>query len=320
MEKAIEENNKALVPEAFNAAFNTCDDSSCERYWSLGYSSTELNEFKKINKNKFMKTIIKSLSVFIATLFMLPGYAQHLSELSTKENNKLKAKKVLFVVTSQAIVEATGHQTGLWIEEFVTPYYLLLDKGVRITVASPKGGVSPIDPRSQNPDYSNEETKRFNKDSKAQAVLNNTVALKDINFKEYDAVFYPGGHGPMWDMPDNKYSIKLIENMYNAGKPIAFVCHAPVALKNVKTKDGNLLIKGKKVAGFANTEEHAGHTEVDVPFLLEDMLTNAGADYVKGPDWGSFAVTDGLLISGQNPHSSEAVTERIVAALLAAKK
>lgn len=217
-------------------------------------------------------------------------------------------------------MKTTGEKTGLWIEEFATPYYLLKDAGVQITIASPTGGISPVDPRSAKPEYSNDAIKRFYADADAQKALNNTIALKSINAKNYDAVYYPGGHGPMWDIPENKYSIQLIETLYNSGKPIAFVCHAPAALKNVKTKDGNLLIKGKKIAGFANSEEHAGHTEAGVPFLLEDMLVASGANYIKGPDWASFAVTDGLLVSGQNPHSSEAVTQRIVALLLNLKK
>ena len=254
-----------------------------------------------------MKTITKLLFTALAVLPQLKGYSQG--------NDQIKKKKVLIVVTSTGEVKNTGDKIGLWIEEFATPYYLLKDRGIDVTVASPKGGKSPIDPRSALPDYSTDAVKRFFGDTAAQNVLNHTIALNEIHAKDYDAVFYSGGHGPMWDLPDNRYSISLIESLYNSEKLIAFVCHGPVALKNVKTKDGSLLIKGKKVAGYANTEENAGKTTGFVPFLLQNMLTAEGANYVKGPDWHPFAVTDGQLITGQNPASAGLVTEKLMTAL-----
>jgi putative intracellular protease/amidase len=256
-----------------------------------------------------MKKIVKLLPLALAVLLQLNGYSQ--------DNQSLKNKKVLIVVTSTGEVKSTDAKTGLWIEEFATPYYLLKEKGVDVTIASPKGGKSPIDPRSTLPDFRTDAVKRFLGDTEAQDALNHTVPLIDVHAKDYDAVFYSGGHGPMWDLPDNRYSIRLIESLYNSGKPIAFVCHGPVALKNVKTKDGSLLIKGKKVAGYANTEEDAGKTRGFVPFLLEDMLRAAGANYVKGPDWHPFAVSDGQLITGQNPASAAVVTEKLITALSA---
>jgi putative intracellular protease/amidase len=196
---------------------------------------------------------------------------------------------------------------------------MLKDAGVTITIASPKGGMSPIDPRSATPANSTEATKRFYADADAQKALNTTLLINNINPNDYDAVYYPGGHGPMWDMPENKYSIKIIESMYRAGKPIAFVCHAPVALKNVKAKDGSFLLKGRKIAGFSNDEEITGKTQADIPYLLEDMLKGRGANYVSGPNWKSFVVEDGLLISGQNPASSVGVAEKLMTALTASK-
>lgn len=236
------------------------------------------------------------------------------TNLSKQMTNRMKTKKVLFIVTSYDQVP-NGTKTGIWIEEFASPYFLLTAEGIEITIASPKGGKAPIDPKSTRPEFTTESVKRFFADASAQERLNNTVALKDIDATEYDAVFYPGGHGPMWDLPENPISIHIIESFYKAGKTVALVCHAPAALKNVKNENGDPFVKGKKVAGFTNTEEIAGKSTGEVPFMLEDMLIENGAIYQKGADWQSFAVSDGVLITGQNPASAEIVAEKIISAL-----
>jgi len=228
--------------------------------------------------------------------------------------NHMKTQKVLFVVTSFDQVP-NGTKTGIWIEEFASPYFLLTEQGFDITVASPKGGKAPIDPKSTKPEFTTASVTRFFADAPAQEKLNNTIALEDIDSKEFDAVFYPGGHGPMWDLPENAISIDIIESFYNAGKPVSLVCHAPAALKNVKSANGEPFVKGKKVSGFTNTEEIAGQSTGEVPFMLEDMLLENGALYEKGADWQPFAVSDGVLITGQNPASAELVAEKIISAL-----
>jgi len=227
----------------------------------------------------------------------------------------MQSKKVLFVVTSTDQVKNTGAKTGLWIEEFATPYYALTEKGIAVTIATPNGGRAPIDPKSTLPEFSTPSVKKFFNDTAAQEQLEHTQRLNDIKGSDYDAIFYPGGHGPMWDLPENTISINLIESFYNQGKPVALVCHAPAALKNVKDKSGAPLIKGKQVTGFTNTEETAGNSIDACPFLLEDMLKEKGANFVRGNDWQPFAVADGLLITGQNPASAEPVAEKIIEAL-----
>ncbi|WPY99771.1 type 1 glutamine amidotransferase domain-containing protein [Christiangramia sp. OXR-203] len=219
--------------------------------------------------------------------------------------------KVLFVLTSHDELGDTGNKTGFWIEEFANPYYSLLDKGVEITVATPEGGKAPIDPTSDSEDNQTEDTRRFKDDEAAQKVINNTHKLSDVKEEDFDGIFYPGGHGPLWDLSNDEKSIKLIESFNDAGKPIAFVCHAPAALKNVKAKDGNALVKGKKVTGFTNSEEEAVQLTDVVPFLVEDMLKENGGIYSKEADWNEYAVTDGNLITGQNPQSSGAVASRL---------
>ncbi len=218
---------------------------------------------------------------------------------------------ILMVLTSHNKLGETGEKTGFWLEEFATPYYQFLDNGVRITVASPLGGRPPIDPKSSAPEGQTEMTKRFNKDSKAQAVLANTKKLSEINFQDYDGVFYPGGHGPLWDLAEDKDSIRLIENFYNAGKPVAAICHAPAALRHVKI-NGDSIVKGKKVTGFTNSEEEGVKLTKVVPFLLEDELKKLGGIYEKGEDWKSFVRVDGLLITGQNPGSSEEAAQKFM--------
>jgi putative intracellular protease/amidase len=230
---------------------------------------------------------------------------------TAQKTKKTKMKKVLFVLTSHDKLGNTGEKTGFWIEEFAAPYYELADKGVIITIASPLGGQPPIDPKSSDPSSATEDTKRFDKDIELQAKLSKTHKLADVNQADYDAVFYPGGHGPLWDLAEDKKSIALIEAFYTNKKPVAFVCHSPGALKNVKV-NGEYLVKGKKVTGFSNAEEEAvGLTKV-VPFLLEDALQTNGATYSKVGDWQPYAVEDGLLITGQNPASSKLVAEKLL--------
>ncbi|MDQ1816629.1 type 1 glutamine amidotransferase domain-containing protein [Massilia sp. CCM 9210] len=219
---------------------------------------------------------------------------------------------VLMVLTSHDQLGDTGHKTGFWLEEFAAPYYVLKDKGVNVVLASPAGGQPPLDPKSDAPDAQTDATRRFKQDPAAQATLAATHKLADMKAAEFDAVFYPGGHGPLWDLAEDKHSISLIETMIAAGKPVAAVCHAPGVLRHVKGADGKPLVAGKRVTGFTNTEEEAvGLTKV-VPFLVEDMLKEHGGIYSKGPDWASYVLTDGLLITGQNPASSEAGAEALL--------
>jgi len=211
---------------------------------------------------------------------------------------------VLMVLTSHDQLGDTGKKTGFWLEELAAPYYTFKDAGAKIVLASPKGGQPPLDPKSDEPDSQTDDTRRFHADADAKAQLAATVRLDSVSAADFDAVFYPGGHGPLWDLAGDSHSIALVESFIAANKPVALVCHAPGVLRDVKAADGQPLVKGKKVTGFTNTEEDGvGLTDV-VPFLVEDMLKQAGGDYSKGPDWGSYVVRDGLLITGQNPASS----------------
>lgn len=223
--------------------------------------------------------------------------------------------KVLFVLTSHDQLGDTGKKTGFWVEEFAGPYYTLKDKGVDITLATPKGGKAPIDPFSDTEDAATEFTKRFDNDQEAQERINTTHKLEDVNSADYDAVFYPGGHGPLWDLANDATSIKLIETFNSQEKPVGFVCHAPAALKSVKGTDGKPLVNGKKVTGFTNTEEEAVQLTDVVPFLVQDMLQENGGIYSKGDDWSEYALQDGNLITGQNPASSVKVAEMLFAAV-----
>ncbi len=224
-------------------------------------------------------------------------------------------KKVLIVLTSHEDLGDTGQKTGFWVEEFAAPYYAFKDAGADITLASPKGGQPPIDPKSSDPSAATDATRRFDADPETQKALANTLKLDDVNAADYDAIFYPGGHGPLWDLTNDTTSIGLIETFFNAGKPVGAVCHAPAVLLNAKTPDGAPLVNGRKVAGFTNAEEDAvGLTNV-VPFLLEDELKAKGGAYESVASWSSFAVEDGNLITGQNPASSEAVAEKVLAQL-----
>ncbi len=223
--------------------------------------------------------------------------------------------KILMVLTSHDRLGDTGKKTGFWLEEFAGPYYVFKDAGAEIVLASPKGGQPPLDPKSDEPDAQTANTERFRKDAEAVAALAATHRLADVAGGDYDAVFYPGGHGPLWDLAEDRDSIRLIESTWAAGKPVGAVCHAPGVLRHVKAVDGAPLVKGKAVTGFTNTEEAAvGLTEV-VPFLVEDMLRDNGGKYSKKDDWQSHAVTDGHLVTGQNPASSEAAAEAVLALL-----
>ena len=220
--------------------------------------------------------------------------------------------KILLVLTSHDELGNTGHKTGFWLEEFATPYYIFKDANADITLASPNGGQPPLDPKSDEPDFQTEATERFKKDADAQSALANTVKLSDISADDYDAVFYPGGHGPLWDLAEDQNSIALIESMYSAGKPVAAVCHAPAVFRHTKAPDGSPLIAGKSVTGFSNTEEDAVQLSEVVPFLLEDELKAKGASYSKADDWHPYAITDGNLITGQNPASSDPVAKAVL--------
>ncbi|AZB29818.1 type 1 glutamine amidotransferase domain-containing protein [Chryseobacterium balustinum] len=221
------------------------------------------------------------------------------------------SKKVLFVLTSHDELGNTGQKTGFWTEELAAPYYALSDKGVEITLASPKGGQPPIDPKSEDPSSQTDATLRMDKDEFLKDKLKNTHKLSEVKSEDFEAVFYPGGHGPLWDLAEDKVSQDLIVDFYSNDKPVAFVCHAPGVLKDVKI-DGEYLVKGKNVTGFTNTEEEAVQLTDVVPFLVEDMLKKNGGSYSKVEDWAPYAVVDGRLITGQNPASSEKVAEELL--------
>ena len=219
--------------------------------------------------------------------------------------------KILMVLTSHDTLGNTGEKTGFWLEEFAAPYYVFKDTGATLTLASPKGGQPPLDSKSDEPDFQTEATRRFQADKVAQDALANTLKLAQVQPADYDAVFYPGGHGPLWDLAEDRDSINLIETLYTAGKPVAAVCHAPAVFRHTRVH-GQPLVKGKKVTGFTNSEEAAvGLTDV-VPFLVEDMLKDSGGQYSKLDDWQPYAVTDGNLITGQNPASSEAAAKALL--------
>jgi putative cofactor-binding repeat protein len=225
--------------------------------------------------------------------------------------------KVLIVLTSHDRLGNTGKPTGFWLEEFAAPYYVLRDAGVDVTLASPKGGQPPVDPKSDEPGAQTPAMKRFRGDPEAQRALENTVRLSSVSADDYDAVFFPGGHGPLWDLAEDRDALALVERLHAAGRPVAAVCHGPAVLRRAKGADGAPLVKGKTVTGFSNTEEAAvGLTDV-VPFLVEDALKANGGRYSRAEDWASHAVVDGNLITGQNPASSEATARALLEALAA---
>lgn len=223
--------------------------------------------------------------------------------------------KILLVLTSHDKLGNTGKKTGFWLEEFAAPYYIFKDAGAEITLASPAGGQPPLDPKSDLPEFQTELTHRFKADPAAQQALANTVKLDSVKQDDFDTVFYPGGHGPLWDLAESPVSIRLIESFERAGKPIGFVCHAPGVLRHVKAANGDALIKGRHVTGFSNSEEAAVELTDIVPFLIEDEFNILGGLYEKGPDWSAHVVQDGKLVTGQNPASSEDVAKALIRAI-----
>jgi len=223
--------------------------------------------------------------------------------------------KILMVLTSHDRLGDTGHKTGFWLEEFAAPYYAFRDAGAEVILASPLGGQPPLDPKSDEPGSQTEATRRFRADPAAGLALGNTLKLADALELPFDGVFYPGGHGPLWDLAEDPHSIRLIEAAWAAGKPVAAVCHAPGVFRHVKGADGAPLVRGRKVTGFANSEEQAVGLSAVVPFLVEDMLRQAGGHYQQGPDWAPFVLTDGRLVTGQNPASSAPAALALLAQL-----
>ncbi|NIY47256.1 type 1 glutamine amidotransferase domain-containing protein [Cedecea colo] len=220
--------------------------------------------------------------------------------------------KILMVLTSHNQLGNTGKPTGFWLEEFAAPYYVFHDAGLEVTLASPKGGQPPLDPKSDEPDAQTDATRRFRSDADAQKLLANTHRLDAVNAEDFDAVFYPGGHGPLWDLAQDPHSIKLIATFWASGKPVGAVCHAPGVLRQVKTPDGVPLVKGKRVTGFTNSEEEGVGLTTIVPFLVEDELKKAGGLFERTDDWGEYAVGDGHLVTGQNPASSTIAAEELL--------
>jgi len=223
--------------------------------------------------------------------------------------------KILMVLTSHDQMGDTGHKTGFWLEEFTAPYYVFKDAGADITIASPKGGQPPVDPNSEAEGALTETTERFMKDAHAKEMLASTKKLSDVDMNEYDAVFYPGGHGPLWDLANDETSIALIKKAYDQDKVIGAVCHAPAVFKNVFIKPEQNIVGGRKVTAFTNTEEDAVRLTNIVPFLVEDMLKDNAGEYTRGDDWAPHIVVDGKLITGQNPASSEGAAKAVVQAL-----
>lgn len=223
--------------------------------------------------------------------------------------------KILMVLTSHDQLGDTGKKTGFWLEELAAPYYRLIEAGADITLASPKGGQPPLDPKSNEPDSQTTDTHRFEADASAQQALANTVRLDTVAAGDFDGIFYPGGHGPLWDLAEDQDSIRLIESTLRSGKPVALVCHAPGVLRHVRNEDGTPLVKGLKVTGFTNSEEEGVQLTDIVPFLVEDELIKLGGDYSKRSDWESYVIADGLLITGQNPQSSAEAADVLIAKL-----
>ena len=223
--------------------------------------------------------------------------------------------KILMVLTSHDQLGDTGLKTGFWLEELAAPYYAFKDAGAEITLASPLGGQPPLDPKSADEGFQTEATHRFDADADAKTQLAQTVKLSEVSAEDYDAVFYPGGHGPLWDLAEDAKSISLIETFHAADKPVGLVCHAPGVLKHVKGADGRPLVNGKTVTGFTNSEEAAVELTEIVPFLVEDMLQSNGARFASGEDWMPHVIADGHLITGQNPASSEGTAVKVIAAL-----
>lgn len=223
--------------------------------------------------------------------------------------------KILMILTSHDRLGDSGQKTGFWLEELAAPYYVFKDAGAQIVLASPAGGQPPLDPKSSEPDSQTDSTRRFQADSDAQTRLASTRRLDELDAEEFDAVFYPGGHGPLWDLAEDRHSIALMQTLHAAGKPVALVCHAPGVLRHVKTPAGKPLVEGKQVTGFTNTEEEAVGLSKIVPFLVEDELRALGGRFTRTRDWGAHVATDGLLITGQNPASSVGAAESVLTLL-----
>lgn len=253
--------------------------------------------------NKMFKVFL-SLVLLFSYVYTANGQA-----LDRKDAQKTK---VLLVLTSHGELGRTGLKTGFWLEEFAAPYYALTDAGVELVLASPKGGEPPLDPKSEQEMFQSDYTRRYMKDKKAQARLAETVKLSTVDQKDFDAVFYSGGYGPVFDLAEDKYSIALIEDFYSNNKPIASVCHAPAVFKYTKDSNGDPIVKGKMMTGYSNAEEEAVQFTSLVPFSLQEMLIENGAFYSKGPNWYPYIQEDGLLISGQNPASAELVAEALL--------
>jgi putative intracellular protease/amidase len=225
--------------------------------------------------------------------------------------------KILMVMTSHSKLGNTGHKTGVWLEEFAAPYFVFRDAGLDITLASPRGGHPPIDPQSERPEAQTAATRRLYDDKEARAWLATTAKLRDVAKQEFDAVFYPGGHGPLWDLAEDPVSIELIETMYRVGRPVAAVCHGPAALRHARGIGDFSLVKDKTVTGFTNTEEAAAGLADVVPFRVEDMLRENGGRFTRAPNWFPHSETDGNLITGQNPASAEPTAKAVLLALAA---
>ncbi|HJU71663.1 MAG TPA: type 1 glutamine amidotransferase domain-containing protein [Paucimonas sp.] len=223
---------------------------------------------------------------------------------------------ILMVLTSHDQLGNTGRKTGVWLEEFAAPYYVFKDAGARITLTSPKGGQPPLDPKSREAGTESAATKRFHQDREAQQAFADTVLLSSVSHEEFEGVFYPGGHGPLWDLSEDRDSIMLIESMHAADKPIGAVCHGPAAFRHAKRHDGRPLVEGKNVTGFTNTEEEAVQLASIVPFSVENSLKKCGGIYSRGPDWGSYVQVDGKLVTGQNPASSEEAARALLQLVL----
>lgn len=252
-------------------------------------------------------------SIYFLLLTVVARFILKLRYSMTETNRILTmTKKILMVLTSHDQLGDTGEKTGFWVEEFAAPYYAFVDAGAEVVLATPLGGQAPIDPKSELEDFQTEATKRFDNDKSTQNKVSTTSKLSEIDSANFDGVFYPGGHGPLWDLTENQKSIELIESFLKSNKPVAAVCHASAALLNVKQASGEFAIKGKVVTGFTNSEEAAVALTDVVPFLLEDELINRGGDYQKAEDWHAFAVQDGLIISGQNPASSLLAAEKLL--------
>lgn len=225
------------------------------------------------------------------------------------------SKRILMVMTSHEVLGDTGNKTGAWLEEFAAPYYAFVDAGYTVTLASPMGGQVPLDPNSLGDDAMTDATRRYADDERARSALASTIPLEDVIADEFDAVFYPGGHGPLWDLADNAHSIALIEAMANADKPIGAVCHAPIVLKDVKGPDGNAFIKGKDVTGFSNAEEEAMELTSVVPYLVEDELVKQGGNFSQADNFEPHVCESDLLVTGQNPASSKPAADALIARL-----